>query len=281
MTDLQKVELDLFIKFKEVCEKHNLRYFLIGGTALGAVRHGGFIPWDDDLDVGMPRPDYNKLLKLKDEFKYPYFLQHYTTDPAYNFGFMKLRNSETTYVETFFMQHNLNQGVWIDIFPIDGMSKKDKLSPWQKAKPLFMWLAYYFTYLGHMWKRPTWRTLWRDIPAYIVAFLFFPFVIGNWLTKVMHHSMQKISYDDAKLVGSFHTWALSKEAVPKEVYGNGRKIMFEGVEAVIPEEIDVYLTAKYGDYMKLPPENKRVGHHRDAGFSLTIGYKDYLYKHKR
>ncbi len=281
MNDLQKVQLDIFIAFKEVCEKHNLKYYLIGGTALGAVRHQGFIPWDDDLDVGMPRKDFNRLLELKDEFKFPLFLQHYKTDRAYNFGFMKLRNSNTTYVETFFVQHNINQGVWIDIFPIDGMSKKDKLSPAQKAKPLFLWLAYLLTYLGHMWKRPQLRTLWRDIPGYIVALLFSPFAIFNWLTKLMHRSMQKISYEEANLVGSFHTWSLTKEALPKKVYGEGKILLFEGVEAVVPEDIDSYLKAKYNDYMELPPENKREGHHYHYGFSLTVGYKDYIYKHKR
>jgi lipopolysaccharide cholinephosphotransferase len=281
MNDLQIVMLDSLKEFIRVCEKHKLKYYLIGGTALGAIRHGGFIPWDDDLDVGMPRPDFEKLLKLKDEFKKPYFLQHYTTDPSYTYGFMKLRNSNTTYIETTLVQHNINHGVWIDIFPIDGMSKKNNATKVKGIKPHLLWFAFYFTFLGHFWKKPRLKTLWRDIPGYIVSIIFIPLNIGNWLTRLIHRCMKKISYSEATLVGSYHTWSFNKEALPKDFYGDGKKVKFEDIEAIIPSNYDAYLTAKYGNYLQLPPENKREGHHKNYGFSLTVGYKDYIFKDKR
>jgi lipopolysaccharide cholinephosphotransferase len=93
--------------------------------------------------------------------------------------------------------------------------------------------------------------------------------------------MKKISYTEATLVGSYHTWSFNKEALPKDFYGEGEKVKFEDVEAIVPSNYDAYLTAKYGNYLELPPENKREGHHKNYGFSLTVGYKDYIFKDKR
>ena len=114
MNDLQKKQLDILKAFIKVCEKHNLRYFLVGGTALGAIRHKGFIPWDDDIDVGMPREDYDKFVLLQDEYKgTPYFIQTYKTDPCYIYNFGKLRDSSTTFIESQYKNHRINHGVWI------------------------------------------------------------------------------------------------------------------------------------------------------------------------
>ena len=121
MNDLQKVEFDLFTCFAETCEKLNLPYFLVCGSALGAARHGGFIPWDDDLDVGMYRDDYNKFMELAPALlPKGIFLQNYNTDPKFPHMFANLRNSNTTYIEKRLAPLNINHGVYIDIFPLDG-----------------------------------------------------------------------------------------------------------------------------------------------------------------
>ena len=121
MNELQKVELDILQHFIEACEKLNVQYFLVCGSALGAKRHGGFIPWDDDMDVGMYREDYNKFMEQAPAIlPEGYFLQNYKTDPAYSNVFAKLRNSNTTYIEKTAAELKINHGIYIDIFPLDG-----------------------------------------------------------------------------------------------------------------------------------------------------------------
>ena len=122
------VQLDMLLEFDSICKKHRLCYYLCGGTLLGAIRHKGFIPWDDDLDVAMPRSDYNKLLQLSKEFKPPYFLQTPYTDPYYAFSHTRLRNMNTTEISTMFAFQPICHGIYMDIHPIDNWIKDDEAS---------------------------------------------------------------------------------------------------------------------------------------------------------
>lgn len=120
MKEVWAVELDLLCEFDRVCRKHDIKYFADGGTILGAVRHGGFIPWDDDIDIAMMRSEYDKLCAVADEFTAPYFFQTQYTDPGSLRGHAQIRNCLTTGAlnyETKYCWHN--QGIFIDIFPID------------------------------------------------------------------------------------------------------------------------------------------------------------------
>lgn len=120
MKKVWAVEIDLFLKFSEICNRHGLRFWGDGGTLLGAVRHNGFIPWDDDMDLIMPREDYNKLMDFgPEEFNAPYFLQNPHTDPNYGYSFAKLRNDNTTCIPEVFQKAGFNHGIYIDIFPLD------------------------------------------------------------------------------------------------------------------------------------------------------------------
>jgi lipopolysaccharide cholinephosphotransferase len=118
---LHIIELAMLGEFIRICQKYSLRYYLIGGSALGAVRHSGFIPWDDDIDIGMPRVDYEKFLSVAQaELDADLFLQTHKTDPAYPFSFAKIRNSKTTFIQSDSSHLQMNHGVYIDIFPLDG-----------------------------------------------------------------------------------------------------------------------------------------------------------------
>lgn len=277
MNELQVVMLDLFKEFKRVCRKHNLRYFLIGGSALGAIRHQGFIPWDDDLDIGMPRPDYDKLMKLTSEFKHPYFLQNHKTDWGYSLGFAKLRNSSTSFIEKTYHYQKINQGIWIDIFPIDGMSKNKKLKKVRGPKPYLLWFMFYLSYIGHFFAPLSKKRWYLQIPLYLVSVLFLPLSINNWWTTLITKLMKSIPYHKATMVGSYLTWSFNREALPKDFYGRGLLVKFEDGMARVPSNYDAYLTAKYGDYMKIPPLDKQKGHHYDSGVSTTVSYKEFLY----
>lgn len=138
MNELQQKERDLLKIFIDFCDKNKLTYFLVGGTLLGAIRHKGFIPWDDDIDVAMPREDYDKFIVLaskhftKDK---DVFFQNYRTDKYYPYVFSKLRDSNTTFIEKIYKHVDMNHGVYIDIFPIDGISKNsnEKKKKWSES----------------------------------------------------------------------------------------------------------------------------------------------------
>ena len=123
MKKVWAVQLDLLKSFADVCEKNNLRYFMDGGTLLGAVRHKGFIPWDDDADVIMPREDYNRLSEIADrEFQTPYFFQTTLKEKGFFRTHAQLRNSDTTGFIEADANKNINKGIFIDIFVLDGLA---------------------------------------------------------------------------------------------------------------------------------------------------------------
>ena len=124
MTDLQKKSFELLQLVINVCEKRNIKYFLVCGSALGAVKYHGFIPWDDDIDIGMPRLDYNRFLEIApNELPNWCFLQNFRTEKMFPQIYSKLRNSHTTFIEKGLAHVSINHGIYIDIFPIDGHPK--------------------------------------------------------------------------------------------------------------------------------------------------------------
>ncbi len=118
------IEIDMFQQLERVCKKYGLRYFMFWGSLLGAIRHNGFIPWDDDMDIILPRDDYNELFRLADEFKYPYFLQTPYNDLGFYYAHARLRNSNTTCITEQFKYQNFNHGIFIDIMPFDNFTSE-------------------------------------------------------------------------------------------------------------------------------------------------------------
>ena len=139
--EIQKILLELLKIFVDICQEYDLQYFLVAGSALGAVKYQGFIPWDDDIDVAMPRADYEKFLQLAPE-KLPQwcFMQNYKTDPAFPHVFTKLRNSNTTFIEKGMAKLPINPGMYIDIFQIDGYPENAKeIRQFEWKKKLLAW----------------------------------------------------------------------------------------------------------------------------------------------
>ena len=282
MNDLQKKELELFKAFARVCEKHNLRYFLVGGSALGAIRHKGFIPWDDDIDVGMPRKDYDKFMELQYEFEgTPFFIQNFKTDPCYVYNYGKLRDSSTTFIEYTYKNHRINHGVWVDIFPIDGFSKETK--PREKFKGRLLrkiWFQVYLSYLPALRRKVRKETWFKDILLNIVAGLFYIFDIAHYRNKKVDKFARKIPLEESVLGGNYFGFNLKREAMDSNLYKEFIKVPFEDTEAVVLKDYDTYLRNLYGDYMTPPPPEKQIGHHYNRGFDLNMGYEEYMGKHK-
>lgn len=260
------VILDLIVEFDSVCRKHNLRYFLDSGSLLGAIRHGGFIPWDDDIDVTMPREDYEKFIRLDDEFKHPYFLQTPYSDPEYFYSFAKLRNSNTTALVQMFKYQAFNHGIWISVFPLDRF-------PEDKGEDLYLSI----------------RKLTSENSTYMR--MKNPFLSDADRKRVACYSgrnpletfeeIQKLACqynsEDTLYWGTiiltlvdFHRKCLPCKSFETSVYH-----AFENLLLPVPKGYDEVLKTEYGDYMELPPIEERMGHDTTL-FDADIPYSEYV-----
>lgn len=269
MNELQKAELELLKLFIGVCKSLNIEYYLVCGTALGAAKYNGFIPWDDDIDVALLRPDYELFIKNAQKLlPKSIFLQNYKTDPAFPQIFSKLRNSNTTYIEKTAAKLPINHGVYIDIFPIDGypreLSKQRKLERQKRRYKRQLSCAF-----------ETDRTMISKCICVINKML------GchkktNLIAKKYDDVISAFSITDSELLCNHGNWQGKIEYAPKWHYGNGICVKFEGIEVIIPEKYDAYLSQKYGDWRAdLPPE-KQIGHHYYTVCDVKRSFKYYI-----
>lgn len=251
------IQMDLLVKLFEICKKNNLRIWAAGGTLLGAVRHKGFIPWDDDSDVFMPREDHDKLLKLAEkEFQEPYFLQSYLTDSAYPYPYARLRNSRTTVDEHRYKDESIvwNNGIFVDIFPLDGVDKINCLLRF-KTNLLKFYAQIIFNYPDRI-NYPRYRSL------FVHTFLNLPFVPFSNKRIIQH--MHKIStgkkkFDESVNVGLIQCspYPFMKNIFKREYWDETVWLPFENIMVPAPKEWDKVLKIFYGDYMNFPPVEKR------------------------
>lgn len=280
MNDIQKKELEILNAFTKVCEEHGLRYFADGGTAIGAVRHKGFIPWDDDIDVLMPREDYDKLASLKEPFgkNSKYFIQTYKTDPCYPLHFMKIRDSSTTFIENVYTAIRMNHGVWIDIFPLDNYKRKDKPIPESSWRPSFIlsWATMFYSFFFCFRRKFHKKTFFRDLGLNFIALLFFWTGIFHYPYHLFEAFMKRHKNKDTKYLTSYCTNYPSHNIFLKEWFKKPIKVPFEDSYVYIANGNHEYLTYLFGDYMTPPPVDKQIGHHYNKGLDLTKPYTEYV-----
>ncbi len=264
---LKAIEIDLLRVFISTCKKLNLKYYVIGGTLLGTVRHKGFIPWDDDIDVAMPRRDYeiwiNKAQDLID--KDLYFVQTFLTDPYYPSNFAKLRNNRTTFIESSLRHLKINHGVYIDVFPLDYYPQKTKVFNLKKfCLTSKITQAFDTDVISYSKAKKTIRKL--------AAIL----VLGTPFDAVIKREKLYKSVTQGELIANHcGAWG-SKEIVPAKWYGDGKILKFEGIDVCVPQKYKSWLHKVYGDYMELPPEEKRVTHHYTEIIDLDRSYTEYM-----
>ncbi len=269
MTELQKTELEILSEFIKICDMLDLPYFAVCGTALGAARHGGFIPWDDDVDVAMPREAYQRFISEAPKLLPKHlFLQNYLSEPKFPMLYSKLRNSQTTYIEKSAAHLPINHGVYIDIFPLDGYPKdKEEQKRLESKKRLYSLQAY----SAFKFK--------RSFKAGVVNILFKLLGYHKRSHKVIEKYTNLISahdIDTSDLICNHGNWQGVLEYAQKEQYGNGTYAEFEGMSIRIPVDYDAYLTQKYGDWRKEPPKEKQVGHHYYELCDLHNPYTKYV-----
>lgn len=257
---LQEIELENLKKIIEICDANSLRYFLIGGSLIGVLRHHGFIPWDDDIDIGLPRPDYNKFVKIVKQYLPEHMdVKTMSSDPNYKCYFTRLiNNRKKIYWEH--GQYTAVIGVWTDIFPIDGLPTNSLHRKLHVLHVNIRKALYKFTQAEYL-------TTNKKRPLYESALIKFAMIthIGKLLSpdktlSSLDKVLQKYNFDKAKYVWNFSGCYGKREIVPKYQLSGNRKGMFEGLVVNIPESAEDYLTSIYGDYMKLPPVEERKSH---------------------
>ncbi len=273
MKKVWAVELDLLDKFVDVCKEYNLKYYISGGTLLGAVRHKGYIPWDNDIDIMMPRQDFNKLLEIGGEvFKEPFFFQTPITEESRFFStFIKIRNNHTTGASKEDFGKGINCGIFIDVFCLEELPNNKHVRAW------------YYKVLNEISKMKRFC---------------FEGVEDKRLSKKIKHGFQKAIFkyvlhspDAAKLFRIYQKYAgrysgKKKKEVglldfgyhpfliwDKTLFNNSIALDFANMKLDAPEEFDAVLRKQYGDYWKIPDDKST---HDYYDFNADIPYSTYF-----
>ena len=253
--DIQKVSLQILKEVVTICERHNLRYYLYAGSMLGAIRHPGFIPWDDDLDIAMPREDYERFKEYaKTELPARYFVQDYTTDEEYPATTPKVRDSQTTMIENGYRGlKKMNHGCFLDIFIADYYTPSFINKCRMLKVKIYKWaLLMQKTYGVKPWKR------------FIARFF-----SRNRTFRAIDKTLIKMGKKkDLYLVESFFFEASTFE--------QRINVPFENINVAVPKDYDTALRRIYGDYMTLPPEEKRIPRHITEHVSVDVPYAEYI-----
>lgn len=261
LQELKNTMLEIMIDFDSFCKVHDLSYFLIGGTLLGAVRHKGFIPWDDDLDVVMPRDDYERFIALFSfEDKDKYFVQSIETDKNYWLPFAKLRKNNTLYDDLPTRYVKSHRGIFIDIFPLDHAKEPDNKKQASKvrlAKAIRKIADFKTTAL---FSKDSGNTL-KYVVKKTIATLFKPFSTQQLLImqkKILTSLGTEKSEYYINVGSQYH---FKKQTMPKSIYHPAKQLEFEGHQFDVPGQYETVLERIFSkNYMELPPENKRQTH---------------------
>lgn len=258
--ELKQIELDILTKIDHVCRKNNFCYSLCGGTLLGAIRHKGYIPWDDDIDIAMPRDDYDKFLNycISNEKECGFRIVSTINDKRYAYLFAKACALNTIIEEENFNPNGADVGVYVDIFPIDGLGSKEEAKSNFEATRFKRELL-----VARNWKRffRSKTHAWYIEPIRFGFWIMSRFVSANALIEkidryYLRFPLSKSEYA-AVVCGSYR----EKEILPTEVLNTFTEVEFEGKQFMAFEKFDDYLSSIYGDYMKLPPKDKQESHH--------------------
>lgn len=259
---LQMAELRLMKILVGICEKHGLRYFMIGGTMLGAVRHKGFIPWDDDMDVGMPRKDYERLIEIVcGELPEGCSFLNYREDADYKRYFSRIVDDSIVVTNASYTQ-TIYENAWVDIFPIDGTPKSWLgcwLHFWKMMFMRFLYCASCFEELVNL-NRPN-RKWYLKL---VIRFLQVTHFGANWDTKKMldriDKRLRKYPYDGSKYGFCLFGAYMTREIMPLTIVGDCADYPFEDAVFKGPAQYDAFLKRLYGDYMTPPKDVDKDKH---------------------
>ncbi len=253
---LQLIELDILKEVDRICRKNDIKYFLCGGTLIGAIRHKGFVPWDDDIDMLMTRDNYNKFIKAcKNDLGDKYFIDCYQTNKKCTFPYIKIKEKGTLYVETKNQDcYDDNSSIWIDVFPLDAVKK-----PLGKFQ-LFQYKMYnYITTLITIKNGSNYyqnSKIKKKIYGFILKFVPFRLMVFTLNKVITHYKLDKVDY----CTSFCSSYGIFKETYEKDKLFPYNELEFEDCKFMGISGYDYFLGKIYGDYMKLPPKEKKVNH---------------------
>ena len=251
----QEVMLGIMKAIHTFCVKNNIKYILLYGTLLGAVRHKGFIPWDNDMDIGIPRPDYDKLVTLLNSGKTigeHFYHLHYTNDDNYHYQIMRICDDRTIVKPPYIRDQPKRMGVWVDIFPIDGVPRKTPLGILRRTR-LFINKKLQIADIYSV----------RDKKDFANR-------AGNMICKIFPNAkkrnykidsiLRKTQFETSEFVGDMEDRDEKIFSFERSFFEEYVLLEFEDTKFFCPVKWDEYLRKAYGDYMQLPPEDKRMTH---------------------
>lgn len=264
--ELKKVknyELDILKEVDKICAKNKINYWVDFGTLIGTIRHQGFIPWDDDIDICILRKDFERFREsCAKELDKKFFYQSHETEKEYYLWFDKIRYNNTIFKEVFLAKHNIHHGVYIDIFPMDNVPDDDYLRKKQRKKYQFYRKIVQAKYGGLRFRQGK-----KKVGAILIRVLTF-FVPLEYAYRKGTSALVK--YKDAETADV--QMMVDSERVdtilPKKYYIKTQRKKFEDISVPVPIEYDKVLSAWYGDYMKLPAEKDRKSQHKLSELKL-------------
>lgn len=261
--------LEVYIVFANICERHSLRYCADCGTALGAVRHGGFIPWDDDMDIQMPRPDYERFVEIAPKELPPGYawLDRFNSAEYDNpFGKVIVEDDAKVKAVAEAAGRLLDQGIFIDVFPLDGYPDSKIARMWRKVQNVLLC----FNVDSHIgWcSCPTWKSK----VGFVLGTVLRPFNYRIWkrrdVSDFYEKRAKKYPFGATEMCVSIGVARYDDDKpYPSRYFGTPKEVAFDCVDMPVQENVDGYLTCVFGDYMKLPPQEKRIPSHSRLVFA--------------
>lgn len=271
---IQSIELELLCEIDSICRKNNITYTLGYGTLLGCIRHNGFIPWDDDIDICILRSDYERFKSIcKTELSDKYFYQSHDTDKNYYYLWDKIRVNDTVFKETFVGKYDIHHGIYIDIFPIDNV-------PNDRNRFKIQYIIYKFYKTGLMIKYVDVKARRgkKKLQAHILGCLYAPFSLDYLYKKALETQMKYSSVQTTNGANFASAYGI-KDEFPRAYYSDVEERSFEGQNFSVSKKSYDMLTKLYGNYMQMPPMEKRCTVHdllelKFPGESIAITFNE-------
>lgn len=249
------VQLDIMDEIHRICETEKITYYIIAGTLLGAVRHGGFIPWDLDIDIGMQREDYERFKEAcAKHLSAPYAYLDHENCRCFPRPHALISRTDTQVVVKYDLKNPMlmNLGIYVDVFPLD--NAPDDLSLRKKQAKALLKIRKFKSYrIPYSYSRKTWKRYAHYLVSFLLSWI--PVRVVNWYQQ---NQMKKYRFKNSTHICSMASqYAYEKQCMPREIYGTPVLLEFEGRKYYAPEKYKEYLRRLYGNYMQLPPEEKR------------------------
>ena len=258
---VQMTQMEILRIFMGICERHRLRWYMIGGSLIGVLRHKGFIPWDDDIDIGMPRKDYDKFVSLQAEYPDGYGLTCHGNTPEWQFNFSQFIDKEAE-IEVLMNELPRKCHVWLDIFPIDGLPANG-LRRWFHVKHILMYR--YLVQIPNIRTQVDTHKVGRPWHEKLVIRLLHVIPVSKLVSvdkclSAMQRVLRKHDFDKSRYAGNMLGKYREREVVMQKWWGEPRKMPFENITVNVPSNADAINRHIYGDYMRWPVEKDRVSH---------------------